>query len=298
MKQVCLTENFSLSQVVFGCMRMVDSGLSQDELMKLVKKCLDLGIDSFDHAPVYGGYTCEKVFGDAVLRKDPALRSQMKIVTKTGIVIPGRKGNDRIYYDARRASILAEMDESLERLGTDHVDLLLVHRPDPLADPAETAEALDTLVAQGKALHIGVSNYTPAQMDALKKYLKAPLVTNQLEFSVKAVDNFFNGVSDDLFARGMKPMAWSPLGGGSVFKGEDEKSVRIRVAVGKLAQKYGVEMDTLMYAWLFRHPLEIMAITGTMNEARIEHAVKALEVEIAHNEWYEIAAASRGFDVP
>ena len=222
----------------------------------------------------------------------------MKIVTKTGIVPPGRKGNDRVYYDARKASILAEMDESLERLGTDHVDLLLVHRPDPLADPAETADALDTLVAQGKALHVGVSNYTPAQMDALKKHLKAPLVTNQLEFSVKAVDNFFNGVSDDLFARGMKPMAWSPLGGGSVFKGEDEKSVRIRAAVEKLAKKYGVEMDTLMYAWLFRHPLEIMAITGTMNEKRVEHAVKALDIEIAHNEWYEIAAASRGFDVP
>ena len=298
MKQVCLTENFSLSQVIFGCMRIVQSGISQDELMKLVKKCLDLGVDSFDHAPVYGRYTCEKIFGDAVLRKDPALRSQMKIVTKTGIVTPGRKGNDRGYYDARKASVLAEMDESLERLGTDHVDLLLVHRPDPLADPAETADALDTLVAQGKALHVGVSNYPPAQMAALKKHLKAPLVTHELEFSVKAVDNFFNGVSDDLFARGMKPMAWSPLGGGSVFKGEDEKSVRIRAAVGTLALKYGVEMDTLMYAWLFRHPLEIMAITGTMNEKRVEHAVKALDIEIAHNEWYEIAAASRGFDVP
>ena len=298
MHQVRLTENFSLSQVIFGCMRIVESGISHDDLLKLVKKCLDLGIDTFDHAPVYGGYTCEKVFGDAVLRRDPALRSQMKLVTKTGIVIPGRKGNDRIYYDARKASILAEMDESLERLGTDHVDLLLVHRPDPLADPAETADALDTLIAQGKTLHVGVSNYTPEQTDALQKHLKAPLVTNQLEFSVKTVDNFFNGVSDDLFARGMKPMAWSPLGGGSVFKGEDEKSVRIRAAVKKLADKYGAEIDTIMYAWLFRHPLEIMAITGTMNEKRIENAVKALDIEIEHNEWYEIAAASRGFDVP
>lgn len=298
MHQVRLTESLSLSRVIFGCMRIVESGITQDDLMKLVKKCLDMGVDTFDHAPVYGGYTCEKVFGDAVLRRDPALRDQMKIVTKAGIVIPGRKGNDRIYYDARKASILAEMDESLSRLGTDHVDLLLIHRPDPLADPAETADALDTLVKEGKALNVGVSNYTPEQMDALKKHLKAPLVTNQLEFSVKTVDNFFNGVSDDLFVRGMKPMAWSPLGGGSVFKGEDEKSVRIRGAVKKLADKYGVEMDTLMYAWLFRHPLEIMAITGTMNEKRVENAVKALDIEIAHNEWYEIAAASRGFDVP
>lgn len=298
MHQVRLTESLSLSRVIFGCMRIVESGIPQDDLMKLVKKCLDMGVDTFDHAPVYGGYTCEKVFGDAVLRRDPALRDQMKIVTKAGIVIPGRKGNDRIYYDARKASILAEMDESLSRLGTDHVDLLLIHRPDPLADPAETADALDTLVREGKALNVGVSNYTPEQMDALKKHLKAPLATNQLEFSVKTVDNFFNGVSDDLFARGMKPMAWSPLGGGCVFSSEDEKSVRIRATVKKLADKYGVEMDTIMYAWLFRHPLEIMAITGTMNEKRVVSAVKALDIEIAHNEWYEIAAASRGFDVP
>lgn len=298
MRQVNLTENLSLSQVIFGCMRIVESGIGQDELMNLVKKCLDQGIDTFDHAPVYGGYTCEQVFGDAVLRRDPSLRKQMKIVTKAGIVTPGRKGNDRIYYDARKASILAEMDESLARLGTDHVDLLLVHRPDPLADPAETADALDTLVREGKALHIGVSNYSPVQMDALQKHLKTPILTNQLEFSVKTVDNFFNGVSDDLFARGIKPMAWSPLGGGSVFKGEDEKSVRIRAAVCKLAEKYGVEMDTAMYAWLFSHPLEIMAITGTMNAKRIENAVKALDIQIAHNEWYEIAAASRGYDVP
>lgn len=298
MKQVKLADDLSLSRVIFGCMRIVDSGMGPDALMGLVHACLDMGIDTFDHAPVYGGYTCEQVFGDAVLRRDPTLRSRMKLVTKTGIVTPGRKGNARIYYDARKASILAEMDESLRRLGTDHVDLLLVHRPDPLADPQETAEALDTLVQAGKALHVGVSNYSPVQMDALQKHLKATLVTNQLEFSVKATDNFFNGVSDDLFARGMHPMAWSPLGGGSVFAGQDARSVRLRETLAGLAGKYGVAMDTLMYAWLFRHPLEIMAITGTMNEERVRHAVKALEVEIAHDEWYQIAAASRGFDVP
>ena len=298
MKQVKLADGFSLSRVIFGCMRLVESGIAPEDLMKLVHACLDMGVDTFDHAPVYGGYTCETAFGDAVLRRDPSLRSRMKLVTKAGIVTPGRKGNERIYYDARKASILAEMDESLSRLGTDHVDLLLIHRPDPLTDPRETAEALDTLVEQGKALHVGVSNYTPVQMDALQKHLKAPLVTNQLEFSVKTTDNFFNGVSDDLFARGMHPMAWSPLGGGSVFAGQDEKSVRLREAVSRLADRYGVAMDTLMYAWLFRHPLEIMAITGTMNEERVRHAVAALDVEIAHDEWYQIAAASRGFDVP
>ena len=115
MKQVKLADGFSLSRVIFGCMRIVESGIAPEDLMKLVHACLDMGVDTFDHAPVYGGYTCETAFGDAVLRRDPSLRSRMKLVTKAGIVTPGRKGNERIYYDARKASILAEMDEAMTK---------------------------------------------------------------------------------------------------------------------------------------------------------------------------------------
>ena len=298
MQNVRLTDDVSLSRVIAGCMRIADSKLAGDALLRFARQCMDLGIDTFDHAPVYGSYTCEKLFGDAVLRREPALRNRMKLITKTGIVLPNRHGNGRIYYDASKKAILAEMDESLERLGTDHVDVLLVHRPDPLTDPAETADALETLVKQGKTLSVGVSNYTPAQTDALQKRLSIPLATNQLEFSVKTVDNFVNGTSDDLFARGMKPMAWSPLGGGSVFAGEDAQSRRLRAAVGRLARKYDTAADTVMYAWLFMHPLGIMAVTGTVQPERIQSAVNALAIQLTHEEWYDVLAASRGYDVP
>ncbi|HNW87099.1 MAG TPA: aldo/keto reductase [Candidatus Limiplasma sp.] len=298
MQTLQMTEGLTLPRVIIGCMRIADSHMEGEALLRFTRQCIELGADTFDHAPVYGGYTCEKYFGDAVLRKEPQLRAKMKLITKAGIVLPNRLGNARIYYEASRQSILRDMDESLERLGTDYVDLLLVHRPDPLTDPAETADALETLVRQGKTLHVGVSNYTPAQTEALQRKLSIPLVTNQLEFSVKAADHFFDGVSDDLFTRGMKPMAWSPLGGGSVFSGTDEQSVRLRAALGEMAAGHAIPVDTLMYAWLFTHPLNILAVTGSMDIRRIQNAVNALQIQLTHEEWYRVLAASRGYDVP
>ena len=186
----------------------------------------------------------------------------------------------------------------MEKLGTDYVDLLLVHRPDPLADPEETADALETVVKEGKALHVGVSNFMPSQITMLQSFMSVPLVTNQMELSVKCVDNFFNGVLDDAFTRRIPLMAWSPLGGGSVFTGEDEQSVRLRDVLGQIAEEHGTTMDAIMYAWLFAHPVRIAAITGTMNINRIKTAVKAQELSLSYDEWYRILAASRGFDVP
>ena len=287
-----------LSQVIVGCMRAKDAGMEGEEMLRFVEGCLDLGIDSFDHAPVYGGYTCEKIFGDAVLRKEPQLRKKMKLVTKAGIVLPGVEGNKAIYYKSTKKEILKEIEESLEKLGTDYVDLLLVHRPDPLADPEETADALETVVKEGKALHVGVSNFMPSQITMLQSFMSVPLVTNQMELSVKCVDNFFNGVLDDAFTRRIPLMAWSPLGGGSVFTGEDEQSVRLRDVLGQIAEEHGTTMDAVMYAWLFAHPVRIAAITGTMNINRIKTAVKAQELSLSYDEWYRILAASRGFDVP
>ncbi len=173
-----------LSQVIVGCMRAKDAGMEGEEMLRFVEGCLDMGIDSFDHAPVYGGYTCEKIFGDAVLRKEPQLRKKMKLVTKAGIVLPGVEGNKAIYYKSTKKEILKEIEESLEKLGTDYVDLLLVHRPDPLADPEETADALETVVKEGKALHVGVSNFMPSQITMLQSFMSVPLVTNQMELSV------------------------------------------------------------------------------------------------------------------
>ena len=277
MKKIKLSENLELSQVVMGCMRIADSNLTENELLNLVEKCLDMGVTSIDHAPVYGGYTCEKIFGDAVLRKRPELRDKMQIITK---------------------EILKEMDESLEKLGTDHVDLLLIHRPDPLADSAETADALETVVKQGKALNVGVSNFMPSQLTMLQSYMDIPLVTNQMELSVKNTENFFNGVVDDAFTRRIPLMAWSPLGGGDVFKSTDEKFVRLRTVLTKIAEEHKTTIDAVIYAWLFVHPVRIAAITGTMNADRIQTAVDATELELSYDEWYQILEASRGYAVP
>lgn len=298
MKKIKLAENLSLSQVVMGCMRIVDSGISGDNLLKLVEECVDMGVTSMDHAPVYGGYTCERIFGDNVLRKNPGLRNKMQLITKAGILLPGKEGNKTIYYKSTKEEIIKELEESLEKLGTDYVDLLLIHRPDPLADPSETADALETLVKEGKALHAGVSNFMPSQIEMLQSRLSIPLVTNQMELSVKNTDNFFNGVVDSAFTRKMPLMAWSPLGGGSVFKGEDEQSVRLRKVLEEIAQEHHTSMDAVMYAWLFVHPVGIAAITGTMNAERIRTAVKACDMELSYDEWYKILEASRGYCVP
>ena len=298
MKKIKLSENLFLSQVVMGCMRIADSGLTEAELLRLVEECLDMGVTSIDHAPVYGGYTCEKIFGDAVLRKKPELREKMELITKAGIVCPGHYGNKTIYYNSTKEEILKEMDESLEKLGTDHVDLLLIHRPDPLADPAETADALETVVKEGKALNVGVSNFMPSQIAMLQSYMSIPLVTNQMELSVKNTENFFNGVVDDALTRKMPLMAWSPLGGGDVFKGTDEKFVRLRTVLAAVAEQYQTTMDAVMYAWLFTHPAKIAALTGTMNADRIRTAVHASDIQLSYDEWYQILEASRGFSVP
>ena len=298
MKKIKLSDRLELSQVVMGCMRIADAGITEQELLTLVETCLDMGVTSIDHAPVYGGYTCEKIFGDAVLRKRPELREKMQLITKAGIVCPGHYGNKTIYYNSTREEILREMDESLEKLGTDHVDLLLIHRPDPLADPAETADALETVVKQGKALHVGVSNFMPSQMTMLQSYLSIPLVTNQVELSVKNTENFFNGVVDDAFTRRIPLMAWSPLGGGDVFRSQEEKYVRLRGVLTEIAKGHETSMDAVMYAWLFMHPVRIAALTGTMNVDRIKAAAEAADLQLSYDEWYQILEASRGFSVP
>lgn len=298
MQYVTLSDSLRLSRVVAGCMRTVDAGMSGEALRNFVHSCLELGIDSFDHAPVYGAGACEQVFGDDVLKVEPSLRDKIKIVTKAGIILSGQRGNKHIYYDSTRENLLREMDASLKRLSTDHVDLLLIHRPDVLGNPEEIARALEQIVQEGKALNVGVSNYEPAQFEALQSKLSIPLVVNQMEVSVKATYNFFNGVVDTAMKHGTGMMAWSPLGGGSVFSGQDEQSVRLRNTLTEIAESRGVPMDTVMYAFVLRHPVRMMVITGTMNPQRLKNAVDALDLELTYDEWYAILAASRGFDVP
>lgn len=298
METVRLSDKLELTRVIVGCMRMMDAGKKGKDLLRFVHECMELGMNCFDHAPVYGGNLCEKTFGDDVVKAEPGIREKIKIVTKAGIVVPGVFGNRHIYYDSRENSLLAEVEASLKRLSTDHVDLLLIHRPDILGHPEEAARALEKIVKDGKALEVGVSNYEVPQFEALQHYLPFPLVANQVELSVKATDNLFNGVVDTAMRLDTGIMAWSPLGGGSVFKGEDDKSLRLRETVGEIAGEHNVAMAAVMYAWLFRHPAKVMAITGTMSSEHLKPAADALSLALSYDEWYGILAASRGFDVP
>ncbi len=296
MKRLNMTENFDISQVIAGFMRLTSSDLDEQGLLNFTKECIDLGVDTFDHAPVYGSYTCEKIFGDSVLKKEPSLRKKMKLITKTGIVSLAHA--ETAHYNSSSKYILNEVEQSLQKLSTDYVDLLLVHRPDFLASPEDIAYALEKLIKEGKVLNIGVSNYTPSQMEALQSYLSVPIVTNQVEISVKYVDVFTDGTLDHAFKTRSSLMAWSPVGGGSVFSGDDEQSTRLRTALQKLADKYNTTIDAIMYAWLFTHPINMSAVAGTMNIDRIKVAVEATKITLTYEEWYYILEASRGYRVP
>ncbi len=288
----------SLSPIVAGCMRMAEAKLGPAEILYFVESCLELGVDSFDHAPVYGRYTVEEMFGDAVLRKKPALRQKIKLVSKTGIVLPGEEGNSHVYYKNTPDWIKPEVERSLQKLGTDHLDLLLVHRFDPLANPQALGEALDALVQSGKVLSVGVSNYGVEAFNALQANMKTPLVTNQVELSALAPEVLFSGLADDALQKNLPLMAWSPLGGGRLFKGDDAQSHRLREAAQVVANAHGTGLDTVLYAWLLRLPQTVLPVTGTVNAERLRSAVEALKLTLSYDEWYAILAASRGFDVP
>lgn len=298
METIRINDTVELSRVMAGCMRLADAGLQGDGLLKFVEGCMDMGVTTFDHAPVYGGYTCEKIFGDSVLRKCPKLRKRMQIVTKTGIVLKGKKENRTIYYEATKEEIFREMEASLDNLGTDYVDVLLIHRPDFLANPEETGEALDRLVQEGKVRSVGVSNYMPSQIEMLQSYMKTPIAANQVEFSVKSTQNLENGVMDDALLRRIPLMAWSPLGGGSIFYGEEEQSVRLRKVLQEIAKEHDTTMDTVMYGWIFKCPAKIGVVTGTLDIERMKRAVNAVGISLSYDEWYRILEASRGYSVP
>ena len=298
METISMTNEVRFSKIVAGFMRVIDSGLSPKEVLAHVHECLEMGVTTFDHADVYGNYHCEGFFGQAVLAKEPSLRGKMQLVTKGGIVLPGYRGNEVLYYDTTKEYLMAECERSLRELHTDHVDVFLVHRPDPLMNYEELAQTLDEIVASGKARAVGVSNFEPSQLRALQAFMKNPIATNQVELSVFAVDNLFNGVTDLALEQGMPLMIWSPVAGGRLFSGEDEKSVRIREAAGQVAEAHGVPLEEVLYAWVNACAGRLCPIVGSFKIERIKTAKKAMEIPLTRPQWFELLQASRGYPVP
>ncbi|WP_405326843.1 aldo/keto reductase family oxidoreductase [Leeuwenhoekiella sp. LLG6367-2.1] len=298
--KLALNDNLSLSRIIHGYWRLRDWNLSDQELLKLIEQVLELGITSFDHADIYGNYTCEAYFGRALALK-PSLRDQMELISKCGIRLntDANPELDVKIYDYSFNYIVQQAEASLKHLGTDRLDLLLLHRPAPFFNPEEVAKAFDKLKQSGKVLNFGVSNFTPMQFDSLQSNLDMPLATNQVEISVSCLEHFENENMEFLQKHKIKPMAWSPLAGGGLFKPQSDKEHRLYSVLKEIAAALNVEsIDQVMYAWLLKHPAGIMPIVGSQHINRIKSAVDALEVEMSLEQWYKIYIASKGEELP
>lgn len=287
----------AFSRIIAGAWRW--NNLAAADLEHLINTSLDLGITTFDHADIYGDYGNEKSFGDVIARQ-PHLVKKMQLVTKCGIKLTSSKkpAHTVKHYDSSKQHIIQSAENSLDVLHAERIDLLLIHRPDPLMDVDEVAEAFSRLKKDGKVNHFGVSNFTTSQFDLLQSALSFPLVTNQVELSVFCTAPLFDGTIEQLYKHKASPMAWSPLGGGRTFTAEDEVSRRVREKISDLASKYnGASQTQFFLAWLMKHPSKIFPVVGTSKPDRLRDAARSVELKLDTQDWYEILKAVRGADV-
>ncbi|MCU0647198.1 MAG: aldo/keto reductase [Gemmatimonadaceae bacterium] len=286
-----------LSPVVAGAWRMGEWGFDVAARVRWIEEAIALGLTTFDHADIYGGYTVEALFG-AALAAQPGLRERLRLVTKCGIklISAQRPAHAIKSYDTSAAHVSASVEQSLRALRTDRIDLLLIHRPDALMDPDALAECFTRLRDAGKVLAFGVSNHTPSQFAMLHR--RIPLVTNQIELSPLALDALHDGTVDQAVDLGLPPMVWSPLAGGRLFADADERTRRVRSALDAIARTHGVAPATVAFAWILRHPSRPIPITGSRRIDALREAVAAREVRLSAEEWYAVWQASMGHDVP
>lgn len=294
MDRIQITDDLSFSQIIYGMWRLGDdTDTSQSHVQAKVEACLAQGITTMDQADIYGGYTAEALFGET-LKAAPALRDQIEIVTKCDIVAPvGRHSGARVkYYDTSAAHITASVEASLRDMNIDVIDCLLIHRPDPLMDAMETGEVLDDLITSGKVRTVGVSNFKPWDFSLLQSAMENELVANQIELSATNHTPFTDGDLAFLQENDIPVMAWSPLGGGSIFDNAAVMNVLSRVA-----GEAGVEPSAVAVAFLLRHPARIAPVMGTNNIRRISALSDSLKVKLDRQTWFEIYTAALGREV-
>lgn len=290
-------QRLHLSAIVAGLWRLHEWGLDTAGTLRWIEQALDLGITAFDHADIYGGYGVEAQFGEA-LALAPTLRQRLQIVTKCGIKLahPARPAHTSNSYDSSRAHVLASVESSLRALRTDHIDLLLIHRPDMLMDPEELADTFRHLLAAGKVLHFGVSNHSQGQLAMLRK--RHPVATNQIEFSPLQMKALADGTLEQCVDLHIRPMIWSPLGRGRLFGDGDEQVRRVHAELARQGQAQGVSVTTMAFAWILRHPSRPWPIAGSGRLQALQEAVAALQVQMSAEDWYRVWQASMGHAVP
>ena len=295
MERIKINDTLDLSQIIYGMWRLADGKNSDNKsVSNKINLCLEQGITTFDQADIYGDYSAEALFG-RVLKENKALRNKIEIVTKCGIVAPCGKYSDVPvkYYDTSKKHINASVNASLKNMNVDHIDMLLIHRPDPFMDHYETGHALDELVKSGKVRSVGVSNYRPYDWELLQSSMNNQLHTNQIELSLQSIESFTNG--DVAFhQKNASPiMAWSPLGGGKLMTDKNELTNKM----DEIASNYNVDRSAVAISFLLTHPANIIPIMGTNNINRISKISDAFKVKMDRITWFELYTAALGREV-
>lgn len=292
------------SRLVYGCMRIAGdhSNESRQKGKKALRTAMDEGYTHFDHADIYGDGACEELFSE-VLKEIPGVRENILITSKCGIRKKGEpEKSDPGRYDFSKDYLIKSVEGSLRRLGTDYLDLLLLHRPDYLTDSEEVFEAFQDLHLMGKVRHFGVSNFRPSQVSLLQSYCSRPLLVNQVEINIHNISALSDGTLDQCQELKITPQAWCPLGGtvypawGSTLSKEDEQ--RIQSELKRQSEKYGTENWIIILAWLLKHPAGIMPIIGSTTPSRIQASKQALAVHYSREDWYRLLEARNGRPVP
>ena len=272
-----------------------DKNLSTTEMSHLINICIENKITTFDHADIYGGYTTEAQFGKA-FNESKISREKLQFISKCGIqyTSENRPNNTIKHYEYSKDYIIWSVENSLKNLQTDYLDALLLHRPSPLMQADEIAEAVEKLKSEGKIKSFGVSNFTPFQTELLRQ--KTEISFNQVQFSATHHEAMLDGSLDYMQIHNIQPMAWNPLG--TVFRENTDQTFRLRQLLAKLVEKYHIGSDIILLAWIMQHPARISPVAGTVNSGRIQQLMKAKSLVLDKQDWFAIWTESMGNKVP
>lgn len=285
-----------LSPIISGTMNwgVWDKNLTNKEMESTIQLCVENKITTFDHADIYGSYTTEADFGKA-FKASKISREKLQLITKCGIQMIAESRKNKIkHYDYSKEYIVWSVEESLKKLKTDYVDVFLLHRPSPLMQADEIAEAVEKLKSEGKIIDFGLSNFTSSQTELIRQ--KTEVSFNQVQFSATNFEPMVDGSLDYMQTHDIRPMSWNPLG--TVFREDTKKTRRLKKLLSTLVEKYHLGSDTLLLAWILKHPAGIIPIAGTVNVARIQSLMKAVELDLDKEDWFAIWTESMGNDVP
>jgi predicted oxidoreductase len=283
-----------VSPAVYGFYRWEnEDGNASLTMEKIINLCLELGINTFDHAETYGAYQCEELFG-AVIGKKSFKREDLVLFSKCGLRVPNpRHPEIRVkHYDTSASHITKSVEASLKKLRTDYIDIFLLDHLDPISNLEESAIALEKLLSSGKVRHIGVANFTVFQHQLLAAYLRTTIVTHHLELNLLNTSALDNGQIDYIKQRYMRPLVSSPLASGRIATGKDEVAVRVRKKLEEISPKYKVDIESVAVAWLIK--LGALPLIGTKDEQRIRNIANAFNIQLDNQDWYELYTASRG----